>query len=285
MSNNLENLLIQIRNSESLKALPIWKYIRSSYELFLQAVTLNSGLFREIYPGLVFKCSYRSRQTIPADIATHNFDFPSLEYIHTHLTNQIDRHSHPCFIDCGANHGLYVMVADRWVGEHGSVIAFEPHIPSVKVLQENIARNHCQHVKCVTAAVGESPGTLKLFGTSEVGTTFTLLDQSKGEGGNMVDVITLDDYCEQNQIQPTAIKIDVEGFELQVLKGAVKTLTKFQDTIKIICEMHNFMWDRPDYDLEILALVHSCGLYVFNLKGEEVNRIDCYQHYVIAKEF
>lgn len=277
----LENLLIKVRNSEALKALPIWKYVGNAYDLFLKVITLNSGLSREIYPGLVFNCSYSSKHAIPANIATDNSDLPSLDYIRTNL----EKNDNSCFLDCGANHGLFTLVANRWVGQNGSVIAFEPHTPTLKVMQENLARNHCHHVTCVNAAVGDAAGIMKLFCGRELGRAFSLLGQDLNSDSMEVDIITLDDYCQQHQIQPSCIKIDVEGFEFQVLKGTTETLKKFRDTIKIICEMHTFMWDKADFDLEILELAHSCGLQVFDLNGLVVNRIQDYGQYVIAKEF
>ncbi|MEB3190937.1 MAG: FkbM family methyltransferase [Snowella sp.] len=111
--------------------------------------------------------------------------------------------------------------------------------------------------------------------------------------------MVLDEYCFQEKIEPALIKIDVEGFELFVLKGAKETLLKYRDTIKIICEIHTLMWKHPDDDLEIINFVSELGMSIFKLTtasapdyipdssvcGEKVTRIRDYGHYIIAKEF
>jgi hypothetical protein len=81
------------------------------------------------------------------------------------------------------------------------------------------------------------------------------------------------------------VKIDVEGFELEVLQGAIDTLTRGRDTIKIVCEMHTSMWQSLELGDEIVRHVSSCGLRVFDIMGQEVDEIRAYGHYVIAEQF
>jgi FkbM family methyltransferase len=279
---SVENRLRAFRNSKHLRDIPIWDNVREIYEAGLKIATFNRGLTREIYPGLFFNCSYLSRHAIPADVGVNNYDLPSLEYIRSQLAN----HPGTCYIDCGANQGQYVMVVDRWIGAGGRVFAFEPHAPTVKVLEENINRNNCQSVEIVPLALGDAVGTHSLYGSQGLGTTFTLFDEVVDKSSlGTVNVTTLDSFCLENDVQPLCIKIDVEGFELSVLKGASSILSQLKDSLKIVCEMHTFMWRDPDYDLQILEYLQKLGLRVFTLAGEEVGRIREYGHYIIARTF
>lgn len=278
---SLETFLINIRNSDRVRHLPIWDKLRNSYEFILKLITLNKGLSREIYPGMFVQVSYLSRHSIPASFEIiRKWDLPSLEYIKRH----IQANPHACFMDIGAHHGSYSLVVDRWVGKNGLVIAFEPHPIILEVLKENLARNDCRQTKVAPVALGNTTGTMNLFGDS---TTATLVNSDVDNNDNYtsVDIVTLDFYCQKNSLEPSVIKIDVEGFELEVLQGAFNTLLRFQDTIKIICEMHTFMWKEADYDLKIKSFLETCNLRVFTLQGESVKRINTYGSYVIAKNF
>jgi hypothetical protein len=107
-----------------------------------------------------------------------------------------------------------------------------------------------------------------------------------GEGPKqVVEAESLDAFCSRTETVPDILKIDVEGFELEVLRGGVEVLTRGQDTIKIICEMHTFMWPSLELGAEIVRLVSSCGLHIFNMLGDEIDQIKIYGHYIIAKRF
>jgi FkbM family methyltransferase len=295
-SNSLENLALKIRRIPFLKNSPIWKVVRSIYNSLLRIITFNQGLSRQLYPNLFFKVSYLSRDSISSDFESlKKWDLPTLDYIKKCLEKSPDSY----VFDVGANQGSYSMVMDRWVGEKGGVFAFEPEPHNLKILSSNIEKNHCHKVKVVPYALGETRGRLKLFGGASTTATLVENDQSSRKDFTIIDVITLDEYCRDSKVEPSIIKIDVEGFELQVLKGAKETLLRNQDKIKVICEIHTFMWADPDYDLEIIDFVSSCGLSIFKLmtaeapkyipdssqKGQKVTRICDYGHYIIAKEF
>jgi hypothetical protein len=138
--------------------------------------------------------------------------------------------------------------------------------------------NRCSGVEIIAKAVGADCGYMRLYGAS---TTASLIP---GEGANqVVEVESLDSFCSRNGTMPDIVKIDVEGFELEVLRGAIGILTKSREKIKIICEMHTFRWPSLELGAEILRLVWSCGLHVFNILGDEIDQIGTYGHYIIAK--
>ena len=127
-----------------------------------------------------------------------------------------------CFVDCGANIGTYTLLAANAVGPTGRVVRFEPSSKAYSRLVENVEVNGLGG--CVIArhaAVGAGPGTVNLSVGSDVSNTVI----GAGEGGGAVEsvpVVTVDD--EVLEQSPCLVKIDVEGFELEALKGMTALL-------------------------------------------------------------
>jgi FkbM family methyltransferase len=124
-------------------------------------------------------------------------------------------HPGETFIDCGANVGLWSLVAAPLVWPDGRVIAFEPN-PSVAKRLAGVAVQSSV-IEVHAAALSDAPGALQLTAGREHN-----LAQISSEGGLSVPATTLD--AELDRI-PHGIKIDVEGFELKVLSGAVEALS------------------------------------------------------------
>jgi FkbM family methyltransferase len=210
---------------------------------------------------------------------TMKWDVPCLVLIR----RWISQNSDTIFFDIGANHGQFSLVVSQWLDSiNKKVYAFEPHPNNLNVLQENLERNRCSNVEVVDRALAASNGFMTLYGEN---VTASLQSVDDGRQENVVRVETLDKYCHQVGIIPNIIKIDVEGAELDVLKGGINTLTGNHENIKIIYEMHTFMWEEEDYDIVLIDLIKSYGLNIFTLDGSPVERIKEYGHYVVAEEY
>ena len=143
------------------------------------------------------------------------------------------------FFDIGANIGLFTLIAARQVGPTGHVYAFEPSQREAAFLQRNLNLNHLTNVTIVNCAVGEKPGTAQ-FGISTDGGTNSLRrnphPQQQIESWQSVQVTTLDEFIAANNIQRVALmKIDVEGGEVNVLRGASRLLNSDHPPV-ILCE-------------------------------------------------
>ncbi len=130
------------------------------------------------------------------------------------------------FVDVGANFGVYTLVASRLVGATGKVIALEPTAQSFAILRENIALNHFANVRAFQVALTQSSGKAWLYhGWDPVGNSLGK-DPLSGDEGEEVQTESLDNLLEENGIgRVDVIKVDVEGAEELVLRGAAKTLT------------------------------------------------------------
>jgi Methyltransferase FkbM domain len=63
-----------------------------------------------------------------------------------------------------------------------------------------------------------------------------------GEGTETVETVTIDDFCAREDIVPTIIKIDVEGWELEALRGARETVARGGANLALFVEMHPTAW-------------------------------------------
>lgn len=136
------------------------------------------------------------------------------------------------FIDVGANFGIYSLAASRLVGEGGRVIAFEPTAQSFAVLRQNIELNRLANVDAFQSAVSDKAGTAWLYyGTDPVRNSLGQ-DPCCEEGGEMVTVNCLDNVVDQvSAHRVDVIKIDAEGAEQLVLRGASSLLTTMRPVI------------------------------------------------------
>lgn len=134
-------------------------------------------------------------------------------------------------IDVGANIGYYSIMASKNIGPLGKVLAFEPEENNFKLLLKNIEINECKNIILVKKAISDRDGFSELFIHRDNLGMHSLVSDSSQNGPirQNVETITLDAFIEQNikNSRIDIIKIDVEGAEGRVLKGA-KALLEMQ---------------------------------------------------------
>jgi FkbM family methyltransferase len=143
-------------------------------------------------------------------------------------------------LDIGAHHGFYSLLASLKVGTAGHVIAFEPSPREKQRLIRHLELNQCTNVMVEAMAVGASEGDAELFVVQGKETGCNSLrspEVSLRTRKLSVAVISLDRYLEQRGIhQVDFVKIDVEGGELDVLRGAEVMLQR-EPRPAILCEV------------------------------------------------
>jgi FkbM family methyltransferase len=129
------------------------------------------------------------------------------------------------FVDVGANEGMMSLLGSRLVGYTGRVIAFEPNETPRGIFQANVARNGITNIDIKAAGLGEKSGMLDLFVPSINTGEGTFTPTGRSDGVRIkCPVVVGDDVLDGEK--PRLIKIDVEGFELNVLRGLKKTLVE-----------------------------------------------------------
>jgi FkbM family methyltransferase len=163
-------------------------------------------------------------------------------------------------VDVGANIGLYTLVMGKCVGKAGKVHAFEPATCSFETLVEHVRLN----------GLGDVIETHHLFhedglqGTNRIG-------GSRYDGPGTVCVerraVRLDDFFGSRDRRPDLIKIDVEGYELHVLRGAQETLKEHPCTI--LCEMHPPLLAELGLGwAEVSQFMREVGYRMLDLRGD-----------------
>ncbi len=147
-------------------------------------------------------------------------------------------------LECGGHHGCTAIILSKWVGPAGKVVTFEPLPANCKIIEKNIRLNHLTNVTLERKALGPNQQTIFITNSSNASV-------STSDKGVKVDQTCLDDYAYLN---PTFIKIDVEGFEKQVLLGAQKILATCP---KLAIEIHTEDIHKYGASLsDIFRLIH-----------------------------
>jgi FkbM family methyltransferase len=140
------------------------------------------------------------------------------------------------FVDIGANIGKYSILVGKKYPQN-KIIAIEPELDNLKLLHKNISLNNLDNVIICPFGAYSKEGKSKLYLSSESNGSHSLLKES--DKYVLIKLKTLDRIMvDQNVSKVDLIKIDVEGAELDVLKGARKII--FRDHPKLLFEAWNF---------------------------------------------
>jgi FkbM family methyltransferase len=129
------------------------------------------------------------------------------------------------FVDVGANIGYYTVIAAGIVGRSGLVHAFEPNSRVRARLERNVVLNGLTQVRIRPDAVSSRSGFVRLVepqNTNNDGLAY--VDSSGGTAGTEVPSVRLDELPELRERPPALIKVDVEGGEPEVYRGASSLL-------------------------------------------------------------
>ncbi len=162
------------------------------------------------------------------------------------------------FVDVGANFGLHTVYGAKLVGEKGRVYAFEPVPTNLALLHRNIALSDVSgQVTVVEAAVSNSTEAQLTFflPVEEVAVTASLKPSQGNLKETKVANLRFDDYWKPIGDQITLMKIDVEGAELEVLRGAEATLAEQRPPLVI--EVHGFA--LPDFGASVAEVRDFLG--------------------------
>lgn len=141
------------------------------------------------------------------------------------------------FVDAGANIGQYSMIASKLVGYDGRAYAFEPIPQNYLRLESSLQRNGISNVEVIHNALWDSKTKLSMGREAQHkdnAGTFRVMNETGGE----IQAVDFDGWSKSHGVSRIgAIKIDVEGAELRVLKGMSETLKR--DHPFVIVEMQN----------------------------------------------
>jgi len=150
-----------------------------------------------------------------------------LTYLHRFLTPGM------VVVDGGASCGIYTVVAARLIGASGRVLSFEPGAESFSVLKKNIQLNRLANVQAHCAALSDRDGTAQLYHHEHGPNSFSLGHPERTAiRSEQVATLSLDEvFRKEDASRLGFIKLDVEGAEELVLRGAEGIIAKSSPTI------------------------------------------------------
>lgn len=132
------------------------------------------------------------------------------------------------FLDVGANIGYYSVLAGKIIGDSGRVISVEPVPSTAEVLNYNIELNNLRNVKVIQKAIWSDNQVITMHVPKSFFGMASICNLHDADAF-AVEGITLDTVCEAQEVN--LLKIDAEGSEYQILKGARKTLEKTRNVV------------------------------------------------------
>jgi FkbM family methyltransferase len=190
-----------------------------------------------------------------------------------------------CVLDVGGHIGLVAMPASQVVDAGGKVYAFEPGTANLRYLRRHLELNHIDNVEVVDALVGDQHGDTVFF------------EQAGPTGQNSVVVkknhdlysqttrrqITLDAFCDKRALAPDVVKIDVEGAEIMVLRGARQMLARCLPTIFLSVHPHELTL-LGSSTAELSELIDQIGYHCQEIDGSPVQSFRLAEYRLVPKE-
>jgi len=170
--------------------------------------------------------------------------------------------------DIGANIGVHAVFCSVAAGEKGKVFAFEPEPNLVDKINKSSTRNPSTNLSVIPFALGDVPGTANLYVDPSDGSGKHTLQDRGGFSPLEIQVRTGDQLIDEGAtIQPNIVKIDVEGFELGVLRGMKRSLRNEQLRFLVV-EVHPVQIASLGEDVdEVKALLLEAGFTEFSESG------------------
>lgn len=174
------------------------------------------------------------------------------------------------FVDIGANVGRYTFLASRLVGPSGQVHAFEPASTTYQRLERTLAMTGATNVVLNRLALSDAPGEARLYLNRDSALAgLGMTGRGEAAGTERVRCTTLDSYAaEKGLAHVDLIKIDVEGFEGHVLRGAEGVLARSPGVV-VLSELaeKNFVPLRLRTE-EVIGRMRTLGFAVWRIDAQ-----------------
>jgi FkbM family methyltransferase len=178
-------------------------------------------------------------------------------------------------LDVGGNIGQTAMMIAKELGDKGHVYSFEPYPATVDRFKKNLSLNPflSKRVQIENCALGSSPGKVNMYRdcATNSGANRVIHQQVLTTDGYVeVPVSTVDLFVKSNPFKRiNLLKIDVEGFEMEVLRGAHRTLTEFKPHLFIELDDNNLKKQRSNAG-EVCQFLESLGYKIYEENKIEV---------------
>lgn len=172
-------------------------------------------------------------------------------------------------LDVGAHWGFFSLAALHFGGPKARALAVEASPDAAKILAINLRMNGVtDRVALVQAAAGSGAGTLQMLTTGAGGADYFVVPSEGRSDTITVPQVALSDLCAERQFWPTHVKVDVEGFEEEVLCGVDSLVQKRRPIIFL--ELHGDLIRRRHKDPRAVLEQLSAWQYRCFQRGMEM---------------
>jgi FkbM family methyltransferase len=176
-------------------------------------------------------------------------------------------------LDVGTNIGETLLNFAKLTEDKGFVYGFEPDDINYENVQKNISLNNFKHLHVFKKAVSDKKESVKLYcvDTHNRGMN-RILDASEPDSAPYVVVETtrIDDIVRENNINRVdIIKIDIEGYEMHALLGAVETLRRFKPTLFVEVGYKRLI-DNNSSPTELVKFLQDIGYKIFHSETDKL---------------
>lgn len=216
-------------------------------------MTFNKGIRRKINEyNILFPAKW-------ARYFEKNYEKENIEFLSVHCKKN------DVVIDIGAHIGLMSVICAKLVGAQGKVYSFEPTPKTYSILQKIIKLNHVESIVLpLNKAVSDQKGSLPFYIDDYEGSNANslVINNHRERHAISIDLTSVDIFYQEFNIEKIDIlKIDAEGTELDVLKGAIQVIKKFHP--KIILAIHPQLIKNNNQTIaEIYDLIYSLNYHV-----------------------
>ncbi len=169
-------------------------------------------------------------------------------------------------VDIGSNLGYSTLIEAAAVGQKGIVYAIEPIRKNYEILCKNIDINGYNNIKAYCVAVSSKSGASEINSMAASNWGSMLDTNSKIISNHIkqrhyrltqktetVDTVSLDEFLDKERVnQVNLIRMDVEGYEIEAIKGMTNTLKNTWSPFKLYIEIHNLHFDNPESTIGVL---------------------------------
>jgi FkbM family methyltransferase len=184
---------------------------------------------------------------------------PHFKTVVQHLVKEGDT-----VLDCGANFGYNSVIMSKQIGPTGKLFAFEPQRIIHQQLCGNMILNNIYNTNVYNIALGNEKGITRMNPVPYDLDWVNIGDTSIGNGGDVVEIDSLDNYWLD---EPDFIKIDVQGYELFTLQGGEKSIKQSLPDIFIEVEEHQLAKFDVTKD-QLFDYIKSFGYRMFRIDNE-----------------
>jgi FkbM family methyltransferase len=164
-------------------------------------------------------------------------------------------HKGDTILDVGGNLGFFVLILTDLINDSGKIYSFEPSNRLNKKLTSTIKINNLKNVEIINLALGEEEGTSSLYyNPKQSGLSSIVTHSEKDYLLEEIKITSVDKFSKKISDRIAFIKIDTEGFEPQVLRGAKETIKKDKPIIYI-----ELGGDHLESSLEALKVLKELG--------------------------